>query len=377
MMEDPYGSVNVPIYQTSTFSFRNAKHGADLFAGQEDGFIYSRIGNPTVRAFEKNIADLENGFDAIATSSGMGAITSVYMALLEQGAHMVGTSSVYGPSRSVIESHFSRFGVSSTFIDTSNLENIVSAIQPDTRLVYLETPANPTIQVSDIEAVSKIAHDNGCLLVVDNTFATPYLQRPLELGADVVVHSITKFINGHADVVGGIIVSKTEELHRRIRPLMVAMGCSMDPNQAFLALRGVKTLPLRVEKAQESALIIARWLEAHPQTENVQYIGLKSHPQYELARRQMSGSGAMISFELKGGLEAGRTVMDNVKLAVLAVSLGGVETLIQHPASMTHAGVNREKRLAAGITDGLVRLAVGIENVEDLIDDLKQALEKI
>ena len=371
------GSVAVPIYQTSTFAFRDAAHGAALFNGDGDGFIYTRLGNPTIRALEDCVAELENGFGGIATSSGMGAVSAVYMALLEQGAHMVSTASVYGPSRGLVEKHLARFGVTATFVDTTDPGNVLRALRPDTKLVYVETPSNPAMQVTDVRAVAAIAHEHGCALVVDNTFASPYLQKPLDLGADVSLHSVTKFINGHADVVGGIIVTKTEEMWRRIRPLMINLGSNMDPHQAFLVLRGLKTLGLRMERAQAGALAIARWLEARPEVAWVRYVGLPSHPQHELARRQMSGFGAMISFELKGGLEAGRAVMDHVKLATLAVSLGGVETLIEHPASMTHAGMSREARLEAGITDGLVRYSVGIEDVADLIADLEQSFRAI
>jgi methionine-gamma-lyase len=363
----------MPIYQTSTFAFQSAAHGAALFAGEDDGFIYTRLGNPTIRAFEDAVADLENGYRAIATSSGMGAVSTVYMALLGQGDHMVSTASVYGPSRSLVEKQLSRFGVAGTFVDTSDPDNVRKALRPETKLVYVETPSNPAMQVTDLRAVAEIAHAHGCPLVVDNTFASPYLQKPLDLGADVSLHSITKFINGHADLVGGVIVSKTEEMDRRVRPLMIALGCNMDPHQAFLAMRGLKTLAIRVERAQQGAIEIARWLEARPEVAWVRYIGLPSHPQHALAKRQMSGSGSMIAFELKGGLEAGRAVMDNVHVATLAVSLGGVESLIEHPASMTHAGVSRESRLEAGISDGLVRYSVGIEDVEDLVADLEQA----
>ncbi len=377
MTEDPTGSVTVPIYQTSTFAFRNAEHGAALFAGREEGFIYTRIANPTIRALERQVAELESGFDGIATSSGMGAVSTIYMAFLGQGAHVVSTASVYGPSRGILENHFTRFGVESTFVDTSRLENVRKALRPETRMVYVETPSNPAMLVTDIAAVAQIAHEHGAVLVVDNTFASPYLQRPLELGADVVFHSVTKFINGHADVVGGIIVTRKEALYKKLRSMMVNLGCNMDPHQAFLVIRGLKTLSLRMERAQANAMAIAQWLEAHPKVAEIRYIGLASHPQHELAKRQMSGPGAMISFELKGGLEAGRRLMDNVRVSTLAVSLGGVETLIQHPASMTHAGVPRDQRLAAGITDGLVRYSVGIEDAEDLLSDLSQAMDKV
>jgi methionine-gamma-lyase len=374
---DPLGAVNVPIYQSSTFAFRNAAHGAALFAGREAGYIYTRIGNPTIQALEDTVAGLEGGFGGIATSSGLGAVAAVYLALLEAGAHLVSTASVYGPSRGLVEKHLSRFGVQFSYVDTSDPARMREAIRPQTRLLYVETPSNPAMQVTDLRAAAEIAHQHQCVLVVDNTFASPYLQRPLELGADVVLHSVTKFINGHADVVGGIIVTRTEELQRRIRPLMINLGCNMDPHQAFLVLRGLKTLGLRIERAQESALQIARWLEAHPKVAWVRYIGLPSHPQHDLVRRQMSGFGSMISFELRGGIEAGVRLMNHVRLATLAVSLGGVETLIEHPASMTHAGMSREDRLAAGITDGLVRYSVGIEDVENLIADLESALKAV
>lgn len=372
---DPTGAVNVPIYQSSTFAFRNAQHGAALFAGEEEGFIYTRIGNPTIRALEENVAELENGCGAIATSSGMGAITTVYMALLAAGDHIVGTNAVYGPSRVVLEKEFSRFGVEASFIDTSDLNQVRSSFRPNTKVVYIETPANPTMLVSDIAAISAIAHQHGCLVVVDNTFASPYLQAPLDLGADVSLHSVTKFINGHADVVGGLIIAKDKAVLQRLRTMMISMGCNMDPHQAYLVLRGLKTLGIRVERAQNNAMQIARWLEKQPEIETVRYIGLESHPQHLIAKKQMSGFGAMISFDLKGGMKAGRLLMDHVKVATLAVSLGGVETLIEHPASMTHASMKPEDRRTAGFTDGLVRYSVGIEDVDDLIADLRQALD--
>lgn len=374
---DSTGAVNVPIYQTSTFAFKNVAHGAALFAGEEDGFIYTRIGNPTIRALEENIGELENGFGGVATSSGLSAVSTVFLSLLSNGDHMVGTGSVYGPSRGLVEKHMKRFGVESSFIDTSNLEKVKAAIKPNTKLVYIETPANPSMIVTDIAGTAKIAHEHNCLLVVDNTFASPYLQKPLDLGADIVLHSLTKFLNGHADIVGGVVIAKTKELYKVIHKGMIDFGCNMDPHQAFMVMRGIKTLSLRIDRAQQSAMVVANWLERHPKVEWVRYIGLPSHPQHELAKQQMSGFGTMIAFGLKGGLSAGRVVMDNVQLAALAVSLGGVESLIEHPASMTHASMSREDRLEAGITDGLVRYSVGIEDVEDIIADLDQALQKV
>lgn len=374
--EDQFGSATVPIYQTSTFKFTNAQNGADCFSGASDGYIYTRIANPTIRALEKNIAALENGFDGIATSSGMSAITSVYMALLGSGSHIISTASVYGPARVVLEKDFSRFGVEADFISTSDVKTIEAFIKGNTKVIYIETPANPTMEITDIKACAELAGKHNLILVVDNTFATPCLQKPLDLGADIVLHSVTKFINGHADIVGGIVVTKKEDIYSQIRHSMVYMGCNMDPHQAYLVLRGLKTLALRVERNQENALKVARFLESHPSVAWVKYPGLESHPQFELAQKQMSGSGSMICFGLKGGLEAGRKLMDNVRLATLAVSLGGVETLIQHPASMTHAAVSKEEKLKAGITDDLVRLSVGIEDINDIIADLERALEQ-
>jgi len=375
--QDEFGSAVTPIYQTSTFSFKNAQHGADLFAGKGKGYIYTRIGNPTIDALENKLAELENGYRGIALASGMAAITTVYMTLLKQGDHMISTSAVYGPSRGVMESHFSKFGVEYSYIDTSDLELIEKSIKPNTKLLYLETPANPTIQLTDIKRAVEIAHKHNIPVCVDNTFCSPYLQRPLDLGADIVVHSLTKFINGHADIVGGAIIAKDESLYKVLRKTMTFMGGNMDPHQAYMVIRGVKTLSIRIDRAQENAMKIAQFLENHPKVEWIKYPGLKSFKQHDLVEEQMDGPGSMMSFEVKGGFEAGRILMDNVHLATLAVSLGGVETLIQHPASMTHAGVSKENQLAAHITEGLVRYSVGIEDAEDLIHDLELALEKI
>lgn len=375
--KDPLGSVTTPIYQTSTFAFENAQHGADCFAGISNGYIYTRLGNPTIRAFEEAMASLEGGFGGIAVASGMAAVTTMYMTYLGAGSHIVSSAAVYGPSRNVLEKHFSRFGVEATFLDTSRTELVEAAIRPNTKVIYIETPANPTIAITDIAACAEIARKHGIKLVVDNTFCSPYLQRPLELGADVVLHSITKFINGHADVVGGVLVCKTEGDYKLMYPVMTNMGPNMDPHQAYLVSRGLKTLAIRIERAQENAIQVARYLESHPKIAWVLYPGLESHPQHELAKRQMKGFGALMSFGVKGGFEAGRKMMDNVQLATLAVSLGGIETLIQHPASMTHAKMTKEAKQSAGITDELVRYSVGIEDIEDLIEDLEQALAKV
>jgi methionine-gamma-lyase len=372
-----YGEVSVPIYQSSTFSFPSAEEGAARFAGESPGYVYTRMGNPTVKALEDSITALEGGFGGMATASGMAAITTVYLALLQAGAHVVSTDSVYGPTRMVLEREFVRFGVDATFVDTSRPDDLESAMTSDTRLVFVETPANPTMAITDIRGAADIAHRHNALLVVDNTFASPYLQRPFEHGADVVVHSVTKLINGHSDVVGGMIVTRNEELHKRIRPVLSVFGGTMDPHQAWLALRGVRTLPLRVERSVQNAGELARFLESHANVTWVRYPGLEHHPQHDIARKQMDGFGAMICFGVRGGLEAGRTLMNSVEIFTLAVSLGGIESLIEHPASMTHATVPRDEREAAGVVDELVRISVGCEDVEDLRADLERALDKM
>ena len=336
-----------------------------------------RIGNPTIGALENLVAELENGYGGIAVGSGMAAVNTIYFGLLNQGDHIVSSAAVYGPSRVVMEQHYSRFGVESTYVNTADTEAILKALKPNTRMIFIETPANPTMDITDLKACAKIARENNLYLVVDNTFCSPYLQKPLDLGADIVFHSMTKFLNGHADIVAGMVIAKEEGLYKKLRSMMTNLGCNMDPHQAYMVIRGLKTLGIRIERAQQNAIKIADYLEKHPKIEWIKYPGLKSHPQYELARSQMLGSGSMLSFELKGGLEAGKRLMDNVKVALLAVSLGGVESLIQHPASMTHSKVSAEAKLKAGITDGLVRYAVGIEDVEDLIDDLDQALAMV
>jgi len=375
---DPvFGGVSVPIYQSSTFAFKNAEQGAARFAGEEKGYIYTRIGNPTIKALEDNIAFLENGYAGIATSSGMAAITTVITALCDKNSHIVSTASIYGATRVVIDSVFSKFGIETDYTDTSDIRNIEKCIKPNTKLLFIETPSNPTMALTDIEACAKLAKEKGIILVVDNTFASPIIQKPLNLGANVVLHSVTKFINGHSDVVGGIIVPENRDLFEQIQKVMTLMGGNMDPHQAWLVLRGVKTLTLRVKKSQDNAMKLARFLENHPKVNWVIYPGLENHPQHALAKKQMNGFGAIMCFGLKGGFEAGRKMINSVKLCTLAVSLGGVESLIQHPASMTHAKVSKEDKKKSGITDDLIRLSVGCEGYEDLEEDLAQALDKV
>jgi methionine-gamma-lyase len=376
-IDDPYGSATVPIYQTSTFSFKNAEQGAKCFAGESDGYIYTRIGNPTIDALERQISTLENGYGAIAVSSGMAAVSTIYLSLLSSGDHIVSTDAIYGPARSLMEKQLVRFGLKATYINTTNAEDVIKALQPNTKLIYIETPANPTMDITDIRLCADIAYQRRILLVVDNTFCSPYLQNPLDFGADVVFHSMTKFINGHADIVAGIIVAKEKSIYSQLRTMMINLGCNMDPHQAYMVLRGIKTLALRIDKAQENAGKVAAFLENHPKVAWIKYPGLLSHPQYELGKQQMKGNGAMISFGLKSGFNGAKVLMNNVHLALLAVSLGGVETLIQHPASMTHSKVSTEDKLKAGITEDLIRFSVGIEDVNDIIDDLEKGLEKI
>ncbi len=376
-IDDEMGSVVTPIYQTSTFKFKDAQQGANRFAGKEEGYIYTRLGNPTIKALEKKLALLEHGYDALACASGMAAVNTALLSLLQAGDHMISTDAIYGCTFDVFTESYLKFGIDISFVDTSNLDLIEKNIKPNTKVIYMETPANPTLKIADIEAICKIAKQHNIYVVVDNTFASPILQNPIDFGADLVVHSLTKFINGHADIVGGAVIAKTKDLYNIIYPTFKNMGFNMDPHQAFLVDRGSKTLNLRVMKCQENAQKVAEFLEKHNKVASVVYPGLKSHPQYDLAKKQMRGAGSMISFELKGGYAAGQKLMNSVKLIALAVSLGGIESLIQHPASMTHAHVSEEAKKAAFITDGLVRLSVGIEDIEDLLEDLEQALQKI
>ena len=372
-----FGEVSVPIFQSSTFSFPSAEAGAARFSGEQTGYIYTRMGNPTLNALEENLAILENGFKGMVTATGMAAISTVFQTLLQQKTHIISTASVYGPTRVLLETQLSRFGIESTFVDTSDIENIRHALRSNTCMIYIETPANPTMQITDIEKASEITHNHDALLVVDNTFASPYLQRPIDFGADIVIHSLTKFINGHSDVVGGAIILRNEKLYDKIRSALNLYGGTMDPHQAWLVLRGLRTLALRVEKSQENAIKLADFLKEHQNVAWVNYPGLPEHPQYETAKKQMDGFGAMISFGVKNGLIGGKTLMNNVEIFTLAVSLGGVESLIEHPASMTHASVPKPDRENAGILDELVRISVGCEDYHDLRDDLNQALNKI
>jgi methionine-gamma-lyase len=375
--ENEHAAVVPPIYQTSTFTFESAEAGAACFSGERDGYIYSRMGNPTVRALEKSVAALEGGYAGLACGSGMAAIHTAFAALLRQGDHLVCSDAVYGPTCTLVETVLSQFGIEFTMVDSSDPQAIASAMRPSTRVVYIETPGNPTLVICDLDQVCRMAHDHGARVVVDNTFMTPVLQQPLRWGADVVVHSLTKFLNGHADVVGGMIVVKDADDYAVFRKMLNQLGGVLPPFESFLVHRGIKTLALRMQRHSASAMKVAEYLEQHPAVEWVRYPGLPSHPQYEIAQKQMNGPGAMISFGLEGGVDAGRQMMNSVRLCALAVSLGGVESLIQHPASMTHASMGSEARRRANIGDGLVRLSVGIESVDDIIADLDHAMDRL
>ena len=378
-LKNLYGTLAMPIYQTSTFIFDSAEQGGRRFALEEAGYIYTRLGNPTTTVLENKIAALEEGEAAVATSSGMGAISSTLWTVLKAGDHVVTDKTLYGCTFALMNHGLTRFGVEVTFVDTSNLDEVKNAMKKNTRVVYLETPANPNLKIVDLEALSKLAHTNpNTLVIVDNTFATPYMQKPLKLGADIVVHSVTKYINGHGDVIAGLVITN-KELADQIRfvGLKDMTGAVLGPQDAYYIIRGMKTFEIRMERHCANAKKVVEFLNKHPKIEKVYYPGLETHPGYEIAKKQMKDFGAMISFELKGGFEAGKTLLNNLKLCSLAVSLGDTETLIQHPASMTHSPYTKEEREAAGITDGLVRLSVGLENVEDIIADLEQGLEKI
>ena len=375
--DDEWGSIIQPIYQTSTFKFKDADHGARLFQGEDTGFIYTRIANPTVEAMEDAVAVLEGGAKAIGCATGMAAVSTLFCSLLSAGDHVICTASAYGTTVTLLKDVLPKYKIETSFVNTHDIESVKKAIKPNTKLFFIETPGNPTINLTDIAEISKIAKQHNIKVAVDNTFCSPIVQKPFEFGADYVVHSMTKYLNGHGDVVAGVIVLKNEDEYPHFRSMMNNYGGVISPMSAFLVHRGIKTLKLRVEESQRNSQKIAEYLEKHPKIEWVLYPGLKSHPQYEIGQKQMKGSGSVITFGVKGGLEAGKKVINNTKLIQLAVSLGGIESLIEHPASMTHVLMGTEAMAAAGITDGLIRLAVGIEDVNDLIKELDYALSLV
>ncbi len=361
------GAIIVPIYQTSTFVQEEL--------GKHKGYEYARTSNPTRAALERNLARLEGGRFGFAFASGMAAINAL-LSLLKSGDHVVAGQNVYGGSFRLFERVLKNFGLTFTYVDTRRLDNVEKAIGDSTRLLFLETPTNPLMEITDLAEASALAHQRNVLVAVDNTFASPYLQRPLELGADFTVHSTTKYLNGHSDGVGGAIMLSDEHLAERVKFLQNAAGAILGPMDSWLVLRGVKTLAVRMRQHSENGLAVAQFLEQHPKVRKVHYPGLSSHPQHALAAKQMKGFGGMLSFE-SGSIENARKILKSVRLCSLAESLGGVETLISHPASMTHASVPAEQRQRLGITDGLVRISVGIEDIEDLIADLDQALANV
>jgi cystathionine gamma-lyase len=364
------GAILTPIYQTTTY----VQPSVDEYLSK--GYSYSRSGNPTVRALELKLANLEGGVDCSCFSTGMAAVQGVLLAFLNAGDHAVISDVAYGGTYRLCTKVLSRFGVEFTFADTSKPEDVAAAIRDNTRLILTETPANPTMKSSDIAAISEIAKKAGVIHAVDNTFLTPYFQRPLELGADVSIHSTTKYMDGHNATVGGAVICKTAEQDAAVRFIQNSTGSIMSPQVAWLTMQGCKTLSIRMDHQSANAMAIAKFLESHPKVEQVSYPGLESFSQHELACRQASGFGAMLWFEVKGGLTAGKTLMDNIDIWSLAENLGSVESLITHPVTMTHADVEEAERKRVGIIDGLVRLSVGLEDVEDLIDALDKALAK-
>jgi len=376
-VDEATGALSIPIYQSSTFAFKNAKHGADIFSGEQEGYVYTRIGNPTQAALEKEMAFLEGGEAALAFGSGMAAISSVILSLCKSGDNFVSSDTLYGGTHSLFVDTLPRLAIEGREVNTTDLSAIEAAIDSKTRLLYIETPANPTLTVSDLKACAQIARKHHIPLVVDNTFSTPYFQRPLELGADIVIQSATKYIGGHRDTVAGVVIGKKDYINDLRGNFLRDLGGIISPLNAWLLVRGLKTLAVRMERYQQNALKIAKFLQFHPKVENVWYPGLATHPQHEIAKQQMSGFGGMVSFEIKGGRKSGEKLMNSVKIFTLAVSLGDVDSLIEHPASMTHSTYSDEALKEVGISQGLVRLSVGLEEVHDLIDDLSQALRKI
>jgi methionine-gamma-lyase len=371
------GAVDTPIYQSTTFAFENVEQGAALFSHQREGYVYTRYGNPTLNALEGKVAALEGAETALVTATGMAAISTCVLSLVKSGDHIVSARSVYSAAFDLFHRKLPGWGVEATFVDSTAPEAFARAMKPNTKLVYIETPSNPVLNILDIASIASIAKSRGAIIAIDNTFATPFNTHPLELGVDLVIHSATKYLCGHGDAMGGVIAGKRELIQRISIETHRDLGGVMSPFNAWLILRGMRTLPLRMERHNANAMRIAEFLQSHPKVEKVFYPGLPNHPGHEIAKKQMRGFGGMVSFIVRGGIEAGKHILDNVKLCTLAVSLGDTRTLITHPASTTHVVVPREKRLEIGIYDGLIRLSVGIEEVQDLMDDLDQGLAEV
>jgi methionine-gamma-lyase len=375
--DEQFGSLATPLYQTSTFIFDNAQQGADRFAGESEGFIYTRLGNPTTRQLEMRVAAMEGMEDAAATATGMAAVSAALLTNLQAGDHLISSKAVYGCSFALMNHMLKKFGIEVTFVDMTVPENINAAVQDNTKLIFLETPINPNLVVLDLEKICAIAKSHQLLSIVDNTFLTPVLQQPAKFGADIVIHSATKYLNGHGDVVAGIVCGSNEMISEIKLTTLKDIGATMSPHDAWLIMRGIKTLPIRMERHCSNAQKVAEYLEQHEAISQVYYPGLKSHPGHQFIGKQMKAAGGVIAFELNTDLEGGADFINNMELFSIAVSLGDAESLIQHPASMTHSPYEPEERAEAGITDSLIRISVGLENVDDIIADLRQALTKV
>lgn len=375
---DMYGALIPPIYQTSTFYFDSTDEAVKACDDFTESFAYSRITNPSQDYLEQKLAALEHGKGAVVYASGMGAVSGAIFALLKAGDHAIFTKAKYSGTEEVASDYLTRFGMEYDFFDSNDISQIEPLIKPNTKLIYIESPANPTMVLVDIKAVVEIAKKHGIKVFMDNTFATPYNTNPLDFGVDVVIHSLTKYVGGHGDILAGAVISNDEEFLRECRlGTLMHLGSVISPFTAFLATRGLKTLGVRMKQYNENALKVAQWLDANPKIEIVRYPLLESNPQYEIAKRQMRGGGGMISFDVAGGLEAGKKFINSLKLCTIAVSLGDTETLVEQAAAMTHTMIPKEIREAAGITDGMIRMSVGLEDADDIIADLKQALDKI
>lgn len=373
--DNPPGTLATPIYQTSTFIFPTVEVGAARFAGEESGYIYTRLGNPTVEVLERTVAYLENAEAGLAFASGMAAISAVLMGVVKTGDHILCAKGLYGCTFGLLNLLKNRFGVDYSLSDMSSEQVLEDGLLPNTKMIYVETPVNPTMELVDLALVSRIAKQRGIKVVVDNTFMSPYLQRPIEHGCDIVVHSATKYIGGHGDVIAGLAAGPKDFIDEIRMTTLKDVGGILSPFDAYLLIRGIKTLAVRMDRHCTNAQQVAEYLESHPKVANVYYPGLKNFPQHQLARQQMDGFGGLLSFELQGGMEAGIRMLNQLKLCKKAVSLGDVTTLIQHPASMTHSVVPAEERAKMGISDGLFRLSVGIEDAADIIDDLDSGLQ--
>lgn len=375
--DEQFGSLATPLYQTSTFIFDNAEQGAERFAGESEGFIYTRLGNPTTRQLEMRVAAMEGMDDAAATATGMAAVSGALLANLSAGDHIISSKAVYGCTFALISHMLTKFGIEVSFVDMSNPENILAEIKDNTKVLFLESPVNPNLEVLDLAKILSITKKHNIISVVDNTFMTPVLQQPAKMGADIIIHSATKYLNGHGDVVAGIICGTKEMIEHIKLTALKDIGGTMSPHDAWLILRGLKTLHLRVERHCQNAQLLAEFLESHPKVSKVYYPGLASHSGHEYIGSQMKAAGGVIAFELHTDLKGGAEFINRMNLFSIAVSLGDAESLIQHPASMTHSPYTDEERREAGISDSLIRISAGLENVTDLIEDLKQSLDAI